>query len=101
MTNDTAIVDGFASVRRIIAQVFRKTPEFADKFVYRYLAYWSCESEEPFVWDGSKGDRSIWDSGTSTRKPSQHCSPPCRDPFSHRGREVDTMPNGLTRAPVP
>ena len=56
VTNDAAIVDGFASVRRIIAQVFRKTPEFADKFVYRYLAYWSCESEEPFVWDGSKGD---------------------------------------------
>ena len=47
---------GFASVRSIIAKVFTKTPEFAAKFAYRYLAFWSCGSEAPFIWDGREGD---------------------------------------------
>jgi hypothetical protein len=32
-----------------------KTPEFANKFVYKYLACWSCGSESPFMWDGNEG----------------------------------------------
>ena len=54
--DDSVIVNGFASVRSIIAKVFTKTPEFAAKFAYRYLAFWSCGSEAPFIWDGREGD---------------------------------------------
>lgn len=54
--DDSVIVDGFASVRDIIGRVFLKTPEFSAKFVYRFLAYWSCGSEVPFIWDGQEGD---------------------------------------------
>jgi hypothetical protein len=53
--NDSVVVDGFSAVRSIIGRVFTKTPEFAAKFVYRYLAFWSCGSEAPFIWDGSEG----------------------------------------------
>lgn len=54
--DDAVIVEGFASVRNVIGRVFLKTPEFAAKFVYRYLAFWSCGSEAPFIWDGAEGD---------------------------------------------
>jgi hypothetical protein len=53
--NDSVVVDGFSAVRSIIGRVFTKTPEFAAKFVYRYLAFWSCGSEAPFIWDESEG----------------------------------------------
>ncbi|MEK7280841.1 MAG: hypothetical protein AAB037_00620 [Chloroflexota bacterium] len=52
---DAVIVNGFSAVRSILGQVLTKTPEFAAKFVYRYLAFWSCGSESPFIWDGSEG----------------------------------------------
>ena len=54
--DDSVVVNGFASVRSVIAKVFTKTPEFAAKFAYKYLAFWSCGSEAPFIWDGCEGD---------------------------------------------
>ena len=36
--------------------VFRKTPEFSKRFVYRYLAFWSCGCDSPFIWDSKEGD---------------------------------------------
>jgi hypothetical protein len=54
--DDAIIVNGFSAVRNILARVFTKTPEFSGKFVYRYLAFWSCGLESPFLWDGSEGD---------------------------------------------
>ena len=54
--DDAVIVDGFSAVRSILGRVLTKTPEFAAKFVYKYLAFWSCGSESPFIWDGSEGD---------------------------------------------
>ena len=54
--DDSVVVNGFASVRSVIAKVFTKTPEFAAKFAYSYLAFWSCDSEAPFIWDGREGD---------------------------------------------
>ncbi len=54
--DDAVIVNGFSSVRNVLARVLTKTPEFAAKFVYKYLAFWSCGSESPFIWDGSEGD---------------------------------------------
>lgn len=53
---DAIVVDGFSAVRNILGRVFTKTPEFAAKFAYRYLAFWSCGSESPFLWDGKEGD---------------------------------------------
>ena len=54
--DDRVLRNGFASVQSILSKVFRKTPEFAAKFVYEYLAYWCCGTEAPFIWDGSEGD---------------------------------------------
>ena len=52
---DLVVLDGFGAVREVLAQVLTKTPEFADRFVYKYLAYWSCGLESPFMWDGNEG----------------------------------------------
>lgn len=52
---ESIVLDGFSAVRDILARVFTKTPEFAGKFVYKYLACWSCGSESPFMWDGNEG----------------------------------------------
>ncbi len=54
--DEKVILDGFRSVRRVIADVFRHTPEFWERFVYRFLAFWSCDTEEPFIWDSRCGD---------------------------------------------
>ena len=56
LDDDSVIVNGFVSVRSVISKVFTETPEFAAKFAYRYLAFWSCGSEAPFIWDGREGD---------------------------------------------
>lgn len=53
---DTTLVKGFEVVRSILGRVLTKTPEFAARFVYRYLAFWSCGSEAPFIWDGAEGN---------------------------------------------
>jgi hypothetical protein len=52
----SVILDGFKSVQKIISQVFEKTPEFSDKFVYKFLSFWSCKNDLPFMWDGKDGD---------------------------------------------
>lgn len=53
--DDATLVDGFSTARDILARVLTKTPEFASKFAYKYVAFWSCGMESPFVWDGSEG----------------------------------------------
>ena len=55
LRNDAVIVDGFSAVRSILGRVLTKTPEFAARFVYRYLSFWSCGSDSPFLWDGNEG----------------------------------------------
>jgi hypothetical protein len=54
--NETTLVNGFSTARDILARVLTKTPEFASKYAYRYLAFWSCGMESPFIWDGSEGE---------------------------------------------
>ena len=56
LVNDTVLVNGFAAVRSVLGRVLAKTPEFAARFAYKYLAYWSCGSESPILWDGAEGD---------------------------------------------
>jgi hypothetical protein len=53
--DDATLVNGFSTVRDVLARVLTKTPEFAAKFAYRYLAFWSCGTESPFIWDGNEG----------------------------------------------
>jgi len=54
--DDAIIVRGFATVRSLLGRVMAKTPEFAARFVYKYLSFWSCGTESPFIWDGAEGD---------------------------------------------
>jgi hypothetical protein len=56
LVDDATVANGFSAVRSVLARVLTKTPEFAAKFVYKYLAFWSCGSESPFIWDGNEGD---------------------------------------------
>lgn len=51
----TTVLNGMAAVRSIIRQVITETPEFAVRFGYKFLAFWSCGMEAPFVWDGNEG----------------------------------------------
>jgi hypothetical protein len=53
--DDVVIVKGFRAVRDVLGRVMTKTPEFAARFVYRFLAFWSCGMESPFIWDGEEG----------------------------------------------
>jgi len=53
--DDATLVNGFSTIRDIVARVFIKTREFAAKFCYKYLAFWSCGMESPFIWDGNEG----------------------------------------------
>lgn len=50
------ITNGFKGVQKVIAQVFEKTPEFSERFVYKFLSFWSCKNDLPFMWDGKNGD---------------------------------------------
>jgi hypothetical protein len=50
------VIKGLQSVQKIISNIFEKTPEFAAKFVYKFLAFWSCETDAPFMWDGKQGN---------------------------------------------
>lgn len=56
ISDDTTLVNGMSAVREVLGQVMTKTPEFAAKFVYSFLSFWSCGSESPFFWDGAEGD---------------------------------------------
>ena len=49
------IISGFKSVQEIISQVFEKTPEFSERFIYKFLSFWSCKNDLPFMWDGKSG----------------------------------------------
>ena len=49
------ILSGFKSVQEIISQVFANTPEFSERFIYKFLSFWSCKNERPFMWDGKSG----------------------------------------------
>jgi hypothetical protein len=53
--DDATLVNGFSTARDVLARVLTKTPEFASKFAYKYLAFWSCGTESPFIWDGNEG----------------------------------------------
>jgi hypothetical protein len=66
--NDSILVNGFSAVRSVLARVFTKTPELAARFVYKYLAFWSCGSESPFIWDGSEGDSFYLGQGSVERE---------------------------------
>jgi len=50
------IISGFKSVQEIISQVFENTPEFSERFIYKFLTFWSCKNELPFLWDGRSGN---------------------------------------------
>ena len=50
------ITAGFKSVQNVIAQVFENTPEFSERFVYKFLSFWSCKNDLPFMWDGKSGN---------------------------------------------
>ncbi len=50
------VVKGLKAVQALVADVFAKTPELTGKFAYRFLAFWSCRTETPFIWDGREGD---------------------------------------------
>lgn len=52
----TTVSEGLVGVSHIMARIFRETPEFRQRHVYRYLAYWACEVEDPIFWDGQEGD---------------------------------------------
>ncbi len=49
------ILSGFKSVQEIISQVFLNTPEFSERFIYKFLSFWSCKNDHPFMWDGKSG----------------------------------------------
>lgn len=49
------VVDGLGAVRAVLGQALTLTPELAERFVYKYLAFWSCGQEKPFLWDGNQG----------------------------------------------
>jgi len=48
-------IDGMEAVKTIICTIFAKTPEFSDKFVYKFYEFWSCKTDSPFMWDGKCG----------------------------------------------
>lgn len=49
-------VEGIRSVSMLLKRIFIETPEFRERHVYHYLAYWACEVESPVFWDGREGD---------------------------------------------
>lgn len=56
LMDKTVILKGFKSVQNIIGEIFQKTPEFSNKFTYKFLTFWSCKNQLPFFWDGSDGN---------------------------------------------
>jgi hypothetical protein len=55
--NEAVVFDGMAAVRAVIGRVLRETQEFSARFAYKYLAFWCCGTESPFLWDGNEGQR--------------------------------------------
>jgi hypothetical protein len=54
--DEKIIFEGLKSVQKVIADVFTKTPEFAERFIYKFLSFWSCGTDAPFIWDGKCGE---------------------------------------------
>jgi hypothetical protein len=52
---DTSL-KGLKAAQRVIGDVFAKTPEFASRWTYVFLRYWSCCTDSPWIWDGCQGD---------------------------------------------
>ena len=53
--NTSIAFDGLKAVQSLIDDVFVQTPEFASKFIYQFLSFWSCRTDSPWVWDGCQG----------------------------------------------
>jgi hypothetical protein len=49
------LFEGYHAACTYIADLFEQTPEFAARFVYKYLAFWACRSEAPFIADANEG----------------------------------------------
>jgi hypothetical protein len=43
------------AVQTVVGDVFMKTPEFSTRFIYKFLNFWSCSTDSPWIWDGSQG----------------------------------------------
>jgi hypothetical protein len=54
--DQSLVIDGLHSVQKTIQRIFEKTPEFSSRFVYKYLSFWSCGFDSPFIWDGHDGN---------------------------------------------
>lgn len=54
--NKRIAIDGMQAVQKVIEDIFTKTPEFSDRFIYTYFRHWSCGTTSPFVWDGRCGN---------------------------------------------
>ena len=52
---DTAL-KGLKAAQSVIGDVLAKTPEFAGRWTYVFLRYWSCCTDSPWIWDGCQGD---------------------------------------------
>ena len=50
------VFKGLQSIQKIISNILEKTPEFSAKFVYKFLSFWSCGTDAPFMWDGKQGN---------------------------------------------
>lgn len=53
--NTSIAFDGLKAVQSLIDDVFVQTPEFASRFIYQFLSFWSCRTDSPWVWDGCQG----------------------------------------------
>jgi hypothetical protein len=99
LENDQVIVEGFAAVRTVVEKVFTKTPEFAKKFVYKYLAFWSCGFECPFVWDAREGDGFYLGLGDVSREAITALFAPMPGSFSND--EAATLASPQTNSTTP
>jgi hypothetical protein len=94
--DDSVVVNGFASVRSVVAKVFTKTPEFAAKFAYKYLAFWSCGSEAPFIWDGREGDSFYLGTADVQKEAVVALFAPVPGSFATERIELGVQPNAAT-----
>jgi hypothetical protein len=98
--DDSVVVNGFASVRSVIAKVFTKTPEFAAKFAYKYLAFWSCGSEAPFIWDGREGDSFYLGTASIQKEAVAALFAPMPGSFAAERIDAGSAPSAASAAPA-
>jgi hypothetical protein len=89
---DAIVIDGFSVVRNILARVLTKTPEFTQRFVYRYLACWSCDSESPFIWDAKEGGSFYLGLGSMAQEAVTSLFAPLAGSFGAGGPETEPDP---------